>query len=105
MQNLRVVVTCLCLGVFLGACAIFRGPAPPPPGWSKQGASYDTFLKDRFACIEQSRLLHGRVTFARGGSSIEIVSRALFGAYMEAGGWTANAQGYQPPKDDRVRMK
>jgi hypothetical protein len=98
-----LVVSALCA---VQGCAP-RQPAPPHQ-WSKPDASYDDFLKDRYACIQDARsrssgaVVQGTV----GAASSEDVLRAdIFVPCMAAHGWREDPTGFAPPPGGTVRMR
>jgi hypothetical protein len=82
----------------LAACA--PPPPPTPMTWSKPGASYDAFLKDRYACIGDARTVRsGGFIYGRMGaaSSQEVLSGQIYLPCMAAHGWQRDPAGYGPP--------
>ena len=84
--------------------------APPPlqvVKWSKTGATYDDYLKDRYACLLDSRSQASRGLADRSVASEhsgQVLSGALVVACFAAHGWTRDSNGFGPPEGGAVRI-
>lgn len=82
-------------------------PHQPPPTtlWAKPGATYDEYLKDRYACIQDARtpVSSGFISEGTGSmSSGQIISRDIAFACMSAHGYTQSPNGFGPPPGGTV---
>ncbi len=59
-------------------------------GFSKPGATYEQYLADRFDCLKVA-------------SGAYCVNGGLFDSCMGQKGWSADSNGFTPPKGSRVR--
>jgi hypothetical protein len=75
--------------------------------WAKPGASYDGFLKDRYACIQDARshVSNAYIDAGRGSArSGEIIRSDIYNACMAARGYREDPNGFAPPPGGAVRM-
>ena len=99
------------LALFVAALAALQACAPQQPPihyWSKPGATYDDFLKDRYACIQDAR---SRVSdaFVQGdfgaASSDEVITANIFLPCMAARGYREDPTGpFGPPPGGGIRV-
>jgi hypothetical protein len=111
MSTHRVLVLAL-VGLVVSGCA--TTPLPTKK-WSKAGVTYDDFLKDRYACIQDARG-HQSSSFVQGGtpygpgygaaSSRDAVNGGIFMACMAARGYRFDMNGeFGPPPGGEVFMR
>lgn len=98
MRGIKIA-TAFGASLFVAACAGSREP-PKPASWSKPNGTYESYMQDRYACLQDARV---KVSggFAYGGSaavgSHETESRSLFMGCMGAHGWMPDPNGFAPP--------
>lgn len=103
---MKQVLLVVALALGLVACA-----TPPPPHtfkWSKPGATYDEFLKDRYACITEgrSRASAGYANaYGAAAQSGEIIRRDIVLACLAARGYREDPNGFGPPEGGVVHMR
>jgi hypothetical protein len=98
--HFRVRVTAGLVGALaLATCSQARPQQQPPiTGWTKLGASYDDYLKERSECILASRV-------AASGTPGQAVSSSIVARCMNARGWVRDdAHGFKPPSGEEVEM-
>jgi hypothetical protein len=101
--------TALLIGLLLAvqACVPPRVPEVPHR-WARAGSSYDDFLKDRYACIQDARSRTSGA-FVQGGigaaNSSEVIRTDIFLPCMAARGWREDPAGFEPPPGGAVRMR
>jgi hypothetical protein len=98
--------------ISVAALAAVQACAPAAPleihRWAKPNASYDDFLKDRYACIHDARsnvssaFIEGGTGGARSG---EILRGDIYKACMAARGYREDPNGFEPPPGGTVRMR
>jgi hypothetical protein len=102
MRFLSVLSLC-CV---IGACSTTQ--QLPPLRYSKAGGTQETFLKDRFECIERSQQHRSQAYSDRNGGvayGATIVNARLFTSCMGTRGYAAGPQGtYGAPKGSEVLM-
>ncbi len=91
---------CVALGFLTATCAMLLSgcahPPPPPARFSKMGANQQTFMQDRFACIQQAQQNRSAAAVYQGsGQSISrmVVSRPVFTSCLGARGYLMNPSG------------
>lgn len=92
------------------AAVVLTGCAGAPETFrlAKPGATYDEFLKARFACIQSARSQEtvGAATGAVAGlRSSEIVRTDIYLACMNAAGYQRAADGFEPPAGASIRAQ
>jgi hypothetical protein len=108
---IRPILLLVLAALVISSCAT----APlAPRKWSKAGASYDEFLKDRYACILEAR---GRTSssFAQGGTqygpgygasrSDDAIKANIFLPCMAARGYREDPMGFGPPPGGTVYLQ
>jgi len=89
------------------ACGCASAPTKPFT-WAKAGATYDDFLKDRYACIQDAR---GRASsaYAQGSfgaaNSRDVVNVNIFKPCMASKGYRLDPNGFPPPPGGEVWMQ
>ena len=78
----------------------------PSVKWSKPGASYDAFVKDRQDCAGQARAQSQPFYVAgqRHAGRSDAVDSGLFFPCMAARGWRQDPNGYAAPPDDAFAL-
>jgi hypothetical protein len=97
--------TPLIAALLLAGCAT---PAPEVIRWSRPGATYDEFLRDRYACITEARsqASSGFATpEAASARSGEIILADIALACLAARGWKRDANGFGPPDGIGVTLR
>jgi hypothetical protein len=92
-------------GSVLAASGCAPQQQPPTILWAKAGATYDEYLKDRYACIMDARApVSSGVTYDGAGSmrSGQIISRDIMFACMSAHGYAQSPNGFGPPPGGTV---
>ncbi|WP_428539205.1 hypothetical protein [Rhodopila sp.] len=91
------------IGIALGSLLMTTGCNPPPPPvmlWSKPQGTYDQYLKDRYACIQDARTNVSRAFVSNGfgsGASGQIISRGVLVSCLAARGYVQSPTGFGPP--------
>lgn len=86
--------------VAVAGCASPAMTPPPVILWAKPGATYDDYLKDRYACILDARtqVSSGYVYEGAGAlQSGQAISKQVAMACMAAHGWVQSPTGFAPP--------
>lgn len=92
------------LAVVLQSCA----PAPKIIKFSKPGATYDDYLKDRYACMQEGRthvsngFVDNGTGFINGG---DVISGSLVISCMAARGYSQDPNGFGPPPGGIVPLR
>jgi hypothetical protein len=69
--------------------------------WSRADSTYQDYLKERYACIQDARAgVYNALYDKTGGAAhgAEVVDRGIFKACMSARGWTSGPEGFRPPQ-------
>jgi hypothetical protein len=93
------------VSVILSGCT--PAPPPAPTHWSKPGATYDDYLKDRYACIQDSRAQVSSMDMYKGSGSAasgQVISASIFYPCMAAHGYVQDPSGFGPPAGGVVYM-
>ena len=98
--SLAAVLACSVIGCATTDIPLLR--------WSKAGATYDDYLKDRYACITD-----GRTRVASGSaigqmasaSSVEVVNAEIVMACLAARGYRQDPMGFGPPEGGVVQLR
>jgi hypothetical protein len=99
----------MCRAVFaLGAALTLAACAEDVPTmkWSKPGATYEQFVADRAACVEQSRA--ASKTYYIGGvrysGKPNVLDSGIFLPCMHDHGYTAGPNGFAAPPGDEIPL-
>lgn len=69
--------------------------------WFRAGSTYQDYLKDRYACIQDARAgVYNAIYDKTGGAAHggETIDRGIFKACMLAREWASGAEGFRPPQ-------
>jgi hypothetical protein len=104
-QRPLLIVTMVTMLAAVWACA----PQPVPiHHWSKPGATYDEFLKDRYACILDARSTASGAFVESGlgaAQSGEVVNSSIFLPCMASHGYTEDLTGpFGPPPGGGIHL-
>ena len=99
---MRKNVWALSAFVALAACA----EDVPTMKWSKPGASYEEFVAERSACVQQSQAQSG--TYFIGGvrysGKKDVLDSGVFLPCMRDHGYTPDPKGYAAPPGDELPL-
>jgi len=87
-------------GLAVAGCTRPAEPSPPVALWAKPNATYNDYLKDRYACILDARtqVSSGYVYEGSGAlNSGQVISKQVAIACMAAQGWVESPTGFAPP--------
>ncbi|SRR5258708_6344197 len=111
-MRIRPILFVALAGLTISSCATVQ---QPPGKWSKPGATYDEFLKDRYACILEAR---GRSSgsFVQGGTpygpgygasrSDDVIQANIYLPCMAARGYRRDPNGeFGPPPGGEVHTR
>jgi hypothetical protein len=68
--------------------------------WAKPGASYDDYLKDRYACLQDARVPVSSGFMYNGVGSMssgQAISLPVMVSCLSAKGWVESPTGFAPP--------
>jgi hypothetical protein len=92
----------LAVAVAVASCA----EDVPTMRWAKPGASYEEFVADREACVQQSKAQSG--TYYIGGvryrGNPHVLDPGVFLPCMHARGYAADPKGYAAPPGEEIPL-
>jgi hypothetical protein len=94
--------------IAFGSALILAGCAPPHMyQWTKSGATYDDYLKDRYTCIRDGRTTVSSGFISNGVGAMDsgqVISAQIAVPCMAAHGWRDTPGGFVPPPGGAVVM-
>jgi len=94
-----------CCAIALAGCAADR----PVVRWSRPGATYDQFVQDRAACVEETRansqpFFIGGSRFGSSRGADAALDTGLFAPCMNSRGYAVDPKGYAAPPGDEIPL-